>query len=460
VEGEPGGGARELALIDRALADAGRDPARRAAALLSREMWTRHQDRLADALAIAREALTFAEQSGDDALLAGALTRTADLEVLLGEADDPVAHFQRALRAGERLQLDAREDSPWSMLAVCLVRAGRVDQGRELLLGERERVLALGDESSLEIVYLFLTELEWLAGNWARAAEHGEAGMLVVEQAESRMMQGATAALVALVEGSRGDVDAARQRALAAAALCEEVGDRSYATYAHHILTFLELSAGNAAEAYEHYAGHPLEHGIEGSKRLAFAGDAIEALVQLGRRDEAAALTEELAQRGAQLRRPPLSAAAARGRGLVLGMTGEFDAAIAAAQEAVAVTSQLGLPFERARALLVLGDIQRRAKQRGAARQTLEAAVATFEELGAVLWSRKAAESLSRIGGRVRHEGLTATELKVATLVARGLSNKEIAAELYVTVRAVEANLSRIYAKLEIRSRTELASRL
>jgi DNA-binding NarL/FixJ family response regulator len=91
---------------------------------------------------------------------------------------------------------------------------------------------------------------------------------------------------------------------------------------------------------------------------------------------------------------------------------------------------------------------------------TLESARAAFDELGAPLWSRKAADSLSRIGGRVREEGLTATELRVATLVARGLSNKEIAAELYVTVRAVEANLSRIYAKLEIRSRTELASRL
>ena len=60
----------------------------------------------------------------------------------------------------------------------------------------------------------------------------------------------------------------------------------------------------------------------------------------------------------------------------------------------------------------------------------------------------------------MRHEGLTATEAQVAELVARGLTNKEVAAELFVTVRAVEANLSRIYAKLGVRSRTELAHRL
>jgi DNA-binding CsgD family transcriptional regulator len=460
VEGEAGGGARELALIDRALDDAGSDPGRRAAALLNREMWTRHQDRLADALAIAREALTFAKLAGDEDLLAGALTRTADLEVLLGLAGDPVAHFERALAAGANLQLDAREDSAKSMLAVCLVRAGRIDEARVLLVQELERVTALGDEASLEILSLFLTELEWLSGDWGRAREHGEAGLLVTEQADSRMMQGATAALVALVEASRGEIEAARDRALDAAALCEEVGDRSYATYAHHILTFIELSAGRAAEAYEHYAAHPFEHGIEGTKRIAFAGDAIEALVQLGRRDEAAALTDKLARRGEELHRPTLSAAAARCRGLVLGMTGEFDEAIAHVKRAGEITERLRLPFERARALLILGDIQRRAKQRATSRMTLESARAAFDELGAPLWSRKAADSLSRIGGRVREEGLTATELRVATLVARGLSNKEIAAELYVTVRAVEANLSRIYAKLEIRSRTELASRL
>ncbi|MCI0344569.1 MAG: helix-turn-helix transcriptional regulator [Chloroflexi bacterium] len=273
-------------------------------------------------------------------------------------------------------------------------------------------------------------------------------------------MQGAIAALMALVEASRGDIDVARARAVDAAALCEEVGDRSYATYAHHILTFVELSAGRAAEAYEHYAAHPFEHGIEGTKRIAFAGDAIEALVHLGRRDEAAGLADELARRGAELHRPTLSATAARCRGLVLGMTGDFDVGMESAQKAVDMTDQLGLPFEHARALLVLGDIQRRAKRRAAARETLEAAVAEFDAIGAPLWSRKASDALSRIGGRVRQEGLTATEMRVATLVARGLTNKEIAAELYVTVRAVEANLSRIYAKLEIRSRTELASRL
>jgi DNA-binding CsgD family transcriptional regulator len=449
-----------MTLIERALDEAGDDPARRAAALLSREMWERHQDRLAEALLLAREALVLAEQTTDDVLLAGALTRTADLEVLLGLASDPVARFERALEAGRHLQLEAKEDSASAMLAVCLVRAGRIGEARVLLLGERERVKAHGDEASLEILCLFLTELEWLAGDWDRARAYAEEGLLVAEQADSRMMQGAISALLGLLDASRGLADAARMRLVDAIALCDEVGDRSYTTYARHVLGFLELSVGNANAAHERRGPYSIERGIEGTKRISFIGDEIESLVLLGRTAEAAELTDELEHRGDLLHRPTLSATAARCRGLVLGASGDLVGALLSAEDAVGRFAVLGLPFEHARALLVLGDIQRRAKHRLAARGTLGDAVAAFDALGAPLWTAKAADSLARVGGRVRHEGLTPTEAQVASLVARGLTNKEVAAELYVTVRAVEANLSRVYAKLDVRSRTELANRL
>ena len=82
------------------------------------------------------------------------------------------------------------------------------------------------------------------------------------------------------------------------------------------------------------------------------------------------------------------------------------------------------------------------------------------EALGAHLWVPKAEAERARIGGRTTIEGLSETELRVAQLVAEGRSNKEVAAALFVTVRAVEANLSRVYAKLGIESRTELARRI
>ena len=117
------------------------------------------------------------------------------------------------------------------------------------------------------------------------------------------------------------------------------------------------------------------------------------------------------------------------------------------------------MPFERARTLIVLGTIHRRAKHKADARAVLEEAVGILDGMGARLWAERARGELGRIGGRARAGGLTPTEERVAGLVAEGLSNKQVAAELFVSVRTVEANLTRVYAKLGIRSRTELASR-
>jgi len=102
--------------------------------------------------------------------------------------------------------------------------------------------------------------------------------------------------------------------------------------------------------------------------------------------------------------------------------------------------------------------VQRRAKRRGDARETLGEALELFDALGAGLWAEKTAAELARIPGRGRGSGeLSETERRVAALVAEGRSNREIAATMFVSVRTVEGNLSRIYARLGLRSRTELA---
>jgi DNA-binding NarL/FixJ family response regulator len=104
--------------------------------------------------------------------------------------------------------------------------------------------------------------------------------------------------------------------------------------------------------------------------------------------------------------------------------------------------------------------VRRRAQQRKAAREALEHALAIFEELGAVLWAEKARAELKRISGRSpASEELTETERRVAELAARGRSNKQIAAELYMGLSTVESHLSHVYRKLGVR-RAELASRL
>ena len=124
-------------------------------------------------------------------------------------------------------------------------------------------------------------------------------------------------------------------------------------------------------------------------------------------------------------------------------------------------TRHLREPFELARTYLAQGSIERRAKQKAAARTALVQAETIFAELGARLWLERAQRELARTGlTRSFDQELTPTELRVAELAATGKQNKEIAAALFVSVKTVEANLSRVYGKLGIRSRAELAARL
>jgi DNA-binding CsgD family transcriptional regulator len=151
----------------------------------------------------------------------------------------------------------------------------------------------------------------------------------------------------------------------------------------------------------------------------------------------------------------------ARCRGLLLAARGDFAGAFAAFDEALVEHSRNILPFEHARTLLALGTTQRRAKQRAAARATLEHALGIFEDLGAPLWSGKVQTELGRIGGRAPSRGdLTESERRIAALVAEGSTNREVASALFVTEHTVETALTRVYRKLGVRSRSELAARL
>jgi DNA-binding NarL/FixJ family response regulator len=164
----------------------------------------------------------------------------------------------------------------------------------------------------------------------------------------------------------------------------------------------------------------------------------------------------------AAARWPWLRAAAARCRGLLLAAEGDTDAALRELAAALDQHRPLNMPFALARTELALGSAQRRAKQRAVARASLTQAEAAFEGLGATRWAERARGETARVGGRRPGDdaGLTATERGVAELAAAGRSNREIAGELFVSERTVEANLTRVYRKLGVRSRTELARRL
>jgi len=188
--------------------------------------------------------------------------------------------------------------------------------------------------------------------------------------------------------------------------------------------------------------------------------DAIETLVALGELEQARAYLEPWELHARRLGSPLALEAVLRCRGLLVAAEGDLEGALESFDTVLSKQPEPPWPFERARTLLSLGTVRRQAQQRRAARKALEQALTTFEQLGARLWAEKARAELRRISGRrAAPDELTETERRVAELAARGRTNKEIAAELYMGVSTVEAHLSHIYRKLGVR-RVELASRL
>jgi len=176
--------------------------------------------------------------------------------------------------------------------------------------------------------------------------------------------------------------------------------------------------------------------------------------------DDAARVLEQWERDAARLERAWVVAEATRARGLVAAARGDVDAAADLLERAVARHEEVGDLFGRARALLALGVVLRRRRQKRTAREAIEAALSLFEQLGAATWVRKARSELGRISGRTRADGLTAAERRVAALVAEGRTNREVAAALFLGERTVASHLNHIYAKLGVRSRTELALRV
>jgi DNA-binding CsgD family transcriptional regulator len=265
------------------------------------------------------------------------------------------------------------------------------------------------------------------------------------------------AALIAAHQGRVGDARTEAQDALARA---EAWRIRSLQSAHDWVLGFLELSLGDASAALVHLRrSHELRNDflLEPAMRLEL-GDLLEALIAVGELDEADEVLATWQERADALDRAWGLAILARCRALLLAAHGDLEGAFASFERALTEHGRITDPFQHARTLLALGRTQRRAKRRGAARMTLEDTLARFERLGAPLWAEQTRAELARIGGRApsRHE-LTEAERRIANLVAEGRTNREVADALFLTVHSVETALTRVYRKLGVRSRAELA---
>lgn len=389
-----------------------------------------------------------------------ALCAVAWARCLHGQRFDDVCERFRAFSDGAVHLVD----SPEPVVGLQLAWRGELDQAR----ATTTRFLSLADERGEAVSYtwlrLNLCGLELRAGRWGAAEQLLDEW----EQSSDRELLSTPAYQYnrALLAAGRGLPDEVEQWATPALAEADARGYRWHALEARRALGTAALLAHDperAADTLRPVWAHTVSEGIDEPGAFPIAADLVEALVELDEHSEALAVTSRLLELSEAQRHPWGLATARRCSGTVqLASGGGYDGAAAALEEAASAFGRLGLGFDRARTLLAAGRWHRRLRKWAAARDALERAVATFDELGSDGWADQVRSELARVGARrPRPAGeLTPSEERVARLAAEGHSNKEIARALFVTVHTVEAHLSNTYAKLGIRSRTQLAGRL
>jgi DNA-binding CsgD family transcriptional regulator len=449
--------------VELALSDAAEDPEVRALALAKRALGLVffQLKRVDEAESWLREALSVARPAGTE----------VESRVILALA------FVRAIRGRSVEELIVGRTAPSADMRVDSTLMQRPLGVTHLFRGELararatfEQILALADERGelphSAFVHLLPCELELRAGNVRRAArlleeyDQGPSSELIPE--ESRVVSARQHAILAAVEGDPEEVRLRVATILAGVAEATPGWDRLGAMRATGLAALLAHDPDAAVEDLQTVWEHTLREHVDDPGVFPVAGDLVEALTQVDRLDEATQVTEELRRRSEE-QSHPWGLVTAKRCEAVLALAGGYDEqAVTAFEEAVDAYGKLGLGFDHARTLLSLGRIQRRYKKRAAARSSLEAAVAQFEQGGSPGWAEEARQELARVSGRrtTAVDELTPSERQVVLLAARGMSNREIAGELFVSVSNVESHLSHAYAKLGVRSRAELAVRV
>jgi len=455
------GPAEEEEYLARAIADSGADPGLRAQALARRAtlLVASRVERIAEAEQMAGEALALARSAGPDAERR-ALVTLAWTRILQGRGVEDLRERSAALPAGTATLYESSVDRP---AGVRLAFRGELAAAREVFRGLLAVAEQRGEARTGAVIMVQLCEVGLRAGDTAAVEraldELAQWSALEPDvQATGRRVQAALAA----VRGEPGRAAALAAQVLQSGESTTHQWDRLEARHAAGLAALLarqpEQAAGSLAAVWE----HTMAEGVEDPGAFPVAGDLAEALAETGQTEEANQVIGRLARLAAAQQHPWGLATADRAKAVAALAHRYDDAAAAQLAQAADAYQALGAGFDAARALLLLGRAQRRAKKRAAARDSLQAARAGFEQLGCPGWAQAAAAELDRTSGRraAPGGGLTPGERRVAELAAAGLSNRQIAARLYLSVGTVEAHLSRVYAKLGVASRAQLARRL
>jgi DNA-binding CsgD family transcriptional regulator len=260
----------------------------------------------------------------------------------------------------------------------------------------------------------------------------------------------------------RGEAGLTKERAEESIRLAASTGHLLAALWAGWALGLLALSQDDPEAAHAALSRLIVAKGqLVVPIRGFFLPDEIEALISLGRLDEARRLLDAFEEATCRFPDPWALMMTERCRALLLAAEGELEQAAGPAAKALEHGEQVEHEIERARTLLIAGQVERRRRRKAAAAGHLRLAIEAFERMGAALWAQRARQELRRVGLRpAAPSELTTSERRVAELAAAGRTNREIAAQLFMSPKTVEANLARVYRKLDVRSRAQLVSHL
>ncbi|HET7353093.1 MAG TPA: AAA family ATPase [Gaiellaceae bacterium] len=448
-----------LALAQQAHREACSEALRAQARLLLGRGWP--MNGMQQTLRHGRAALRHAEASGDRRLLVCVLARLSLYQ--LWASQNPSGSLDRAIALEERADDLRGYESPRMQLALWRMYQGRLEEARALFGTLYAEAAERGDELDALGVRARLVDVALRGGRWNAADTHASELYELAEQIGHEHTGGLSNYWKALCDAHLGRPEDAR-------AAAETGANFARATKAHNtlvmnlgVLGFLEISLGNEAGALPHL--RPFLDWIAdtqlGLATHPIAPYALEALAASGQAEEGRKLLGRFEQEARTLGTTWGLAIGARCRAQFAAAEGDPTAALGAVEEALALHGHGEWPFEHARALLVYGRTLRRVKRKSDAKRSLETALGVFEQLPAPLWADLCRAEIDRIGLRRASSGdLTEGERRVAELAASGMTNREVAARLYMSPKTVEANLVRAYRKLGIHSRAELGARL
>lgn len=416
-----------------------------------------------DARRHGRDAVKLADELGVPAIISAALAWSVYIDFQNGRGLD-----QRALRRALECY-DSAFDVPIIFRAplvhaLTLSWTGKLAQAHAQLTALRVVCAERGAESDMMAIAGFLAMNHIWRGRFADAAAEAADAVERAEQLGGEDVSIIPLTVRAVVSSFLGQEDDARTDASRVAAATRGRTASHIADWPGMALCFLEESLGRHREALSaldvSFLAEP-----DLSTEIAYGWhlpDVIEAMVAVGRLDEADRLIAALERDGAEHDRAWMKAVGTRCRAIALAAAGQVAEAEQIAHRALAEHDRLPMPFERARTQLVLGQLQRRLRQKQLAATTLTEALQTFEQLGTSLWVRRARAELSRtvVAPSDDLTALTPSERRVAEMAASGATNKNIAAAMFISAKTVEHNLTRIYRKLGITSRAELGRRM